>query len=54
MVLKYRCPDCGLVREYPGLPPVPPTCCGFVMQRVPNSVPTSVLDADGGYSGGSR
>lgn len=50
MTIKYRCPDCGLVREFEAFQPMAPTCCGFVMRLVPASTPTSVMDADGGYS----
>lgn len=32
---RYECPDCGNTKEFSRLPMEPPTCCGWVMKRVP-------------------
>lgn len=28
---RYRCPDCGTVKEFAQRPALPPTCCGNAM-----------------------
>ena len=29
---RYRCPDCGSIKEFATKPALPPTCCGNTMQ----------------------
>lgn len=31
---RYRCPDCGTVKEFPQRPAMTPTCCGHAMDEI--------------------
>ncbi|MEK6975105.1 MAG: hypothetical protein AABY18_02035 [Candidatus Thermoplasmatota archaeon] len=31
---RYRCADCGAVKEFPQRPAMTPTCCGNAMDQV--------------------
>ncbi len=32
--VRYRCPDCGTVKEFPQRPAMTPTCCGHAMDEM--------------------
>jgi hypothetical protein len=31
---RFRCPDCGTVKEFPQRPAMTPTCCGHAMDEI--------------------
>ena len=33
-VFRYRCPDCGTVKEFAQRPAMAPTCCGNTMDEI--------------------